>query len=135
MRQPAVLYKRHRFPGELISHALWLYYRFLLSYQDIEELLAERGVAVSYETIRRWCRRFGQAYAGVRDVAGCCGRRIMVLQGAAYPPPPEPRGALRAHGRGGQAAGATALVSPAPSAVTACATARTRSWTVARAGS
>jgi putative transposase len=57
------LYKRHRFPGEIISHAVWLYYRFLLSYRDVEELLAERGIAVSYETIRRWCRKFGQAFA------------------------------------------------------------------------
>ena len=67
MRQPSALYKRHRFPGEIISHAVWLYYRFLLSYQDVEELLAEREIAVSYETIRRWCRTFGQCFAdGVR---------------------------------------------------------------------
>jgi putative transposase len=61
--QPSPLYKRFRFPGEVISHAVWLYHRFLLSYRDVEELLAERGKAVSYETIRRWCRRFGQAFA------------------------------------------------------------------------
>src|ERR687894_3101497 len=67
MRQPSLLYKRHRFPGEIISHAVWLYYRFLLSYRDVEELLAERGIAVSYETVRRWCRKFGATYAdGVR---------------------------------------------------------------------
>ncbi len=67
MHQPSALYKRHRFPGEIISHAVWLYYRFLLSYRDVEELLAERGIAVSYETVRRWCRKFGQTYAdGVR---------------------------------------------------------------------
>ena len=60
MPQPSSLYRRHRFPGEVISHAVWLYYRILLSYPDVEELLAERGVTVSYETIRRWCRRFGQ---------------------------------------------------------------------------
>ena len=59
MRQPALLYKRHRFPGEIISHVVWLYYRFLLSYRDVEELLAERGITVSYETVRRWCRKFG----------------------------------------------------------------------------
>src|SRR5215211_4686106 len=63
MQQPSSLYKRHRFPGEIISHAVWLYYRFLLSYRDVEELLAERGIAVSYETVRRWCRKFGQAFA------------------------------------------------------------------------
>jgi putative transposase len=67
MHQPSSLYKRYRFPGEIISHAVWLYYRFLLSYRDVEELLAERGIAVSYETIRRWCRTFGQTFAdGVR---------------------------------------------------------------------
>jgi putative transposase len=67
VRQPSPLYKRYRFPGEIISHAVWLYFRFLLSDRDVEELLAERGIAVSYETIRRWCRRFGATYAdGVR---------------------------------------------------------------------
>ena len=63
MRQPSSLYRRHRVPGEVISHAVWLYYRFLLSCREVEELLAERGIAVSYETIRRWCRTFGQSYA------------------------------------------------------------------------
>ena len=53
MQQPSPLHKRYRFPGEVISHAVWLYFRFLLSYRDVEELLAERGVAVSYETVRR----------------------------------------------------------------------------------
>ena len=56
-------YKRHRFPPEIISHAVWLYFRFALSYRDVEELLAERGVVVTYETIRQWCRKFGQPYA------------------------------------------------------------------------
>jgi putative transposase len=56
-------YKRHRYPPELIAHAVWLYFRFALSYRDVEELLAERGVVVSYETIRQWCRKFGQPYA------------------------------------------------------------------------
>lgn len=63
MRQPSALYKRFRFPGEGISRAVWLYYRFLLSYRDLEELLAERGSAVRYETIRRCCRKFGPAFA------------------------------------------------------------------------
>jgi putative transposase len=63
VRQPWSLYKRHRFPGEVISHAVWRYYRFLLSYRDVEELLAERGIPVSYETIRQWCRKFGQGFA------------------------------------------------------------------------
>jgi len=56
-------YRRHRFPPELIGHAVWLYFRFALSYRDVEELLAERGVIVTYETIRRWCQKFGQQYA------------------------------------------------------------------------
>jgi putative transposase len=67
MRQPSLLSKRHRFPGEIISHAVWRSFRFLLSDRDVEELLAERGIKVSYETIRRWCRKFGATYAdGVR---------------------------------------------------------------------
>jgi putative transposase len=56
-------YKNHRFPGEIISHGVWLYYRFCLSYRDVEELLFERGVIVTYEAIRKWCRKFGQQYA------------------------------------------------------------------------
>ena len=56
-------YKNHRFPGEIISHGVWLYYRFTLSYRDVEELLCERGVTVSHEAVRQWCRKFGQAYA------------------------------------------------------------------------
>ncbi len=56
-------YKRHRFPPASIGHAVWLSFRFARSYRDVEELLAERGVIVTYETIRRWCRKFGQQYA------------------------------------------------------------------------
>src|SRR3954471_2655602 len=56
-------YKRHRFPPAIIGHAVWLYFRFALSYRDVEELLAERGVIVTYETVRQWSRNFGQAYA------------------------------------------------------------------------
>ena len=56
-------YKNHRFPVEIISHAVWLYFRFCLSFRDVEELLCERGVGVTYETIRKWCRKFGQQYA------------------------------------------------------------------------
>ena len=57
------LYRRHRFPAEIISYAVWLYFRFNLSHRDVEELLAERGIRVSYEAIRLWCRKFGPAYA------------------------------------------------------------------------
>jgi putative transposase len=56
-------YQHHRFPVEIISHAVRLYFRFCLSYYDVEELLFARGVTVTYEAIRRWCRKFGQAYA------------------------------------------------------------------------
>jgi putative transposase len=56
-------YLRHRFPPETISHAVWLYYRYCLSFRDVEELLAERGAVVSYETVRQWCRKFGPDYA------------------------------------------------------------------------
>ena len=56
-------YRGHRFPPEIISHAVWLYYRFCLSFRDVEDLLAERGIAVSYESIRHWCRKFGTGYA------------------------------------------------------------------------
>src|SRR5262245_42150576 len=56
-------YKNHRFPGDIISHGVWLYYRFTLSYRDVQELLFERGIHVSHEAIRKWCRKFGQDYA------------------------------------------------------------------------
>ena len=54
-------YRRHRFPVEIIQHAVWLYYRFPLSFRDIEDLLAERGIDVSYETVRRWSVKFDLA--------------------------------------------------------------------------
>jgi putative transposase len=56
-------YKNHRFPGEIISHGVWLYYRFPLSYRDVQELLFERGSDVTHEAIRQWCLKFGQDYA------------------------------------------------------------------------
>lgn len=63
MNTPRLSYKRHRFPRELIAHAVWLYFRFPLSFHLIEEMLLERGIAVSYETIRRWSLKFGADYA------------------------------------------------------------------------
>ena len=57
------IYKRFRFPAEIIQYAVWLYHRFNLSHRDIEDLLAERGICVSYEAIRLWCNRFGPKYA------------------------------------------------------------------------
>ena len=56
-------YKRHRFPPDIISYAVWLYYRFNLSHRDIEDLLAQRGITVSRESIRLWCIKFGALYA------------------------------------------------------------------------
>ncbi|PWI05665.1 IS6 family transposase [Streptomyces sp. NWU339] len=56
-------YKGHRYPVEIISHCVWLYFRFPLSFRGVEELMLERGVIVSHETIRRWCLKFGQSYA------------------------------------------------------------------------
>jgi putative transposase len=61
--RPTTLYKRHRFPAEIISHCVWLSFRFCLSYRDVEELMAERGVLLTYEAVHYWCRKFGQAYA------------------------------------------------------------------------
>ena len=63
MKRTKNLYKRHRFPSEIIQYAVWLYYRFNLSHRDIEDLLAERGITVSYEAIRLWCNKFGPHYA------------------------------------------------------------------------
>jgi putative transposase len=56
-------YKRHRFPPEIIQYAVWLYYRFNLSHRDIEDLLAEREIIVTRESIRLWCNKFGSQYA------------------------------------------------------------------------
>jgi putative transposase len=59
---PIDRYKHHRFPAEMISHGVWLYSRFYLSYRDVEELLLVRGVIVTYdEAIHKWCQKFGEA--------------------------------------------------------------------------
>jgi putative transposase len=63
MSAPNNLYKGHRFPPEIIQHAVWLYYRFNLSHRDIEDLLAARRIVVSYESVRLWCNKFGPKYA------------------------------------------------------------------------
>ncbi len=63
MSSHAPTYHGYRFPPEIISHAVWLYHRFCLSFRDVEDLLAERGITVSYEAIRQWCRKFGPQYA------------------------------------------------------------------------
>ncbi len=69
----AISYKRHRFPPTIIQHAVWLYFRFTMSLRDVEDLLAERGIDVSYETVRCWARKFGLAIS----------RNIRRLQGKA----------------------------------------------------
>ena len=56
-------YAGYRFPGEVISHAVWLYFRFPLSLRMVDEILAARGIIVSHEIVRRWARKFGQAFA------------------------------------------------------------------------
>jgi putative transposase len=58
-----ISYARHQFLAEIIRHATWLYLRFTLSYRDVEELLAERGIETSYESIRRWALKFGPLFA------------------------------------------------------------------------
>ena len=63
MKTNAKSYHRYRFPPEIISHSVWLYHRFALSFRDVEELLAKRGIILTYETIRQWCRKFGPEYA------------------------------------------------------------------------
>jgi len=74
MKKAKSLYHRYRHPPEIISHAVWLYYRFSLSLRDVEDLLAERGIVVSYESIRQWCNRFGPEYAhALKKRSGCRG--------------------------------------------------------------
>ncbi len=63
MQSTAPSYHGYRFPPAIISHAVWLYHRFCLSFRDAEDLLAQRGILVTYETIRHWCQTFGPAYA------------------------------------------------------------------------
>jgi len=63
MRNSRSRYRGHRFPPQIISYAVWVYHRFCMSFRDVEDLLAERGITVSYETVRHWCRKFGSDYA------------------------------------------------------------------------
>ena len=63
MKKDQSRYYGHRFPPEIISYAVWVDHRFCLSFRDVEDLLAERGIIVSYETIRLWCQKFGPDYA------------------------------------------------------------------------
>ena len=63
MAAVAPSYKGFRYPVEVISHCVWLYHRFPLSFREVEEMMMERGVVVSHETLRQWCQKFGQTYA------------------------------------------------------------------------
>ena len=65
-----ISFKRHRFPPEIIFHAIWLYARFTLSFRDVEELLAERGIDASYETVRRWFLKFDHRSRRISTVRG-----------------------------------------------------------------
>lgn len=62
MNTSTSLYKRHRFPSEIIQYAVWLYHRFNMNHRDIEDLFTERGIEISYESIRLWCNNFGVQY-------------------------------------------------------------------------
>jgi hypothetical protein len=74
---PADSYKHHRFPGAIISHAVWLYCRFPLRHRDVAELWFVRGVSVSYEALRTGCRKFGQASAPT-SLSKSCEHRIFI---------------------------------------------------------
>ena len=63
------LYRRHRFPAEVISYAVWLYFRFPLSLRMVEEILAARGICATYETVRQWGKKFGKAFP-IRSASG-----------------------------------------------------------------
>lgn len=72
MKTAPVSYKRHRFPPQIIAHAVWQYFRFPVSLRLVEEMLLERSIAVSYETIRRWGKKFGPAFVrGLRRKQAC----------------------------------------------------------------
>ena len=63
MNELPTIYKGYRFPSEVISHAVWLYHRFTLSFRDIEEILFSRGIDVTFESIRQWCLKLAPAYS------------------------------------------------------------------------
>jgi len=68
-------YAGHRFPAEVISHAVWLYFRFPLSLRMVEEMLAARGILVSHESVRQWAMKFGQGFANQIQPQAACGWR------------------------------------------------------------
>ena len=81
------LYQRHRFPPEVISHAVWLYFRFPLSLRMVEEMLATRGICVTYETVRQWGKKFGKAFADqIRQRAPARGDKWHMLRSSSRSP-------------------------------------------------
>jgi len=68
MKDTEQLYRGYRFHPEIFGHAVWLYYRYCLSLQDVEDLLAEHGIVVSYESIRQWCNQFGPEHVSITNV-------------------------------------------------------------------
>ena len=106
MRSQSASYHGYRFPPDIISHAVWLYYRFCLSFRDAEDLLAQRGVTVTYETIRQWCQRFGPVYARrLRRRRGQMGDTCLLSRLATQARPP-----LAGWPLGSRAAGARLVV-------------------------
>jgi putative transposase len=77
MSRSKPLYYRRRFPAEIISHCVWLYFRFCLSYRDVEEIMAERGVAVTYETIRDWFAEVWRDLRQAATISGCASWRSL----------------------------------------------------------
>jgi len=67
------IYKRHRYPKEIIGYTVWLYHRFMLSLRDVSEILAQREIVITYESIREWSNKFGPQYAG--EIKRCSPRR------------------------------------------------------------
>jgi hypothetical protein len=72
-------YRRHRFPSIVIQQAVWLYFRFALSYRDVEDMLAERGIDVSYETVRRWALKFDKYGAAEPCAQSACDVRLSIV--------------------------------------------------------
>ena len=80
-----ISFKRHRFPPEFICHAVWLYARFTLSYRDVEDLLAERGLDISYESVRRWFPDFGAPTAqNLRRISAAGGKAEVICAGRLF---------------------------------------------------
>lgn len=74
--KPKNIYSGYRYPKKIINHVVWLYHRFTLSFRDIEDLMAYRGIDVSYESIRQWCLKFGKFYA--RKLRNKHGKKVIV---------------------------------------------------------